>query len=211
MKHKSTTILTLILVLFLLTFMGLGQLDYISASTSIMASGLCVLSLFMLVIKDIVMSNKEEKKTINLLRTNNSNSDFLALTAKLDSDLHQRYKTQDALYNEHNKIIPIQTVVVGYINDKPIACGCFKKIDKNTIEIKRMYVHENHRGKGFSILLLKELERWAKKLGYSHAILETGKGQPEAVGLYTKCNYKIIKNYGPYENLENSICMKKNI
>jgi hypothetical protein len=43
--------------------MGLGQLQYISSSSSVMASGLCVVSLIMIVIKDIVMSNKVKKES----------------------------------------------------------------------------------------------------------------------------------------------------
>jgi putative acetyltransferase len=48
-------------------------------------------------------------------------------------------------------------------------------------------------------------------MGYSIARLETGKGQPEAIGLYEKAGYSVIENYGPYIGIENCICMKKEI
>ena len=59
--------------------------------------------------------------------------------------------------------------------------------------------------------ILISLEKWASELGYKKAILETGKGQPEAIALYQKAGYQIIENYGPYKGLDNSVCMGKNI
>jgi hypothetical protein len=40
--------------------------------------------------------------------------------------------------------------------------------------------------------------------------LETGKRQPEAIRLYEKAGYIRIPNYGHYQSIENSVCMKKN-
>ena len=108
-----------------------------------------------------------------------------------------------------NVIEDNRTVIVGYLHDIPIASGCFKEIGQNSIEIKRMFVTQTQRGKGFSKNILSALEKWAQELGYSVARLETGKGQPEAIGLYEKAGYVVTENYGPYIGIENSICMKK--
>jgi GNAT superfamily N-acetyltransferase len=148
---------------------------------------------------------------MKLLKTNNINEDFIKLTHKLDTDLHTRYGTQSKEYDTHNKIEYLDTVLIGYLDKKAIACGCFRIVDKNIIEIKRMFVNKRHRGKGYSTELLTSLEAWAKELGYLTIILETGKGQPEAISLYKKCQYKVIDNYGPYKNLPNSICMEKQL
>jgi len=146
---------------------------------------------------------------MKLVKTNNTNKDFLDLTTSLDNDLNQRYGIQPSDYDKHNQIESIETVLIGYVHNIAVACGCFKNLDNETIEMKRIYVSQDARGKGFSFLLLKQLESWAKSLGYSKAVLEMGKGQPEALGLYRKCAYKVIDNYGPYKNLDNSICMEK--
>ena len=74
-----------------------------------------------------------------------------------------------------------------------------------------MFVHPKYRNKGIGLDILNELELWASELNYSECILETGKKQPEAIKLYTKAGYQIIENYGQYENIENSVCMKKTI
>ena len=41
--------------------------------------------------------------------------------------------------------------------------------------------------------------------------IETGKRQPEAIGLYKKKGYKLIPNYGQYAGTENSLCFEKEI
>ena len=74
-----------------------------------------------------------------------------------------------------------------------------------------MFVTQAQRGKGFSKIILSALEKWARELGYSIVRLETGKGQPEAMGLYKKAGYVVTENYGPYIGIENSVCMKKKI
>ena len=63
MEHKNSNKLTIILIVSIIIFMALGQLKYISSSVSVMTSGLCVVSLIMLIIKDIVMSNKAKKES----------------------------------------------------------------------------------------------------------------------------------------------------
>ena len=98
-----------------------------------------------------------------------------------------------------------------YLENKPMACGCFKKKDKNTIEIKRMFVSPEARGLGLAKKILQELELWAHELGYSLSVLETLYKQKEAISLYQKVGYVIVDNYGPYVGSENSICMRKQI
>ena len=142
-------------------------------------------------------------------RTNSKNSNFKELCFKLDDDLNHRYGKEQSKYDKHNTIEDNHTVIVGYLDETPIAIGCFKAIDRESIEIKRMYVSPTCRRKGFSTKILSALENWAKELNYSIARLETGKGQPEAIDLYKKAGYEITANYGPYIGIENSVCMKK--
>jgi GNAT superfamily N-acetyltransferase len=79
------------------------------------------------------------------------------------------------------------------------------------MEVKRMFVVLNHRGKGFAQRILTELEQWAIQLSYKKCVLETGKKQPEAIALYQKCGYTQIENYGQYAGIENSLCFEKTI
>lgn len=152
-------------------------------------------------------------RRMRLHRTSTDDPDFLALVKALDAEFWRRYGDLQASYDPHNKLPRLDTVLVGYdeSTSQPIACGCFKPYDSNTVEIKRMYVVEVWRGRGLSKTILKMLEQWAKDIGYTGSILETGYGQPEAIGLYRSAGYRQIPNYGPYVNLKDSICFFKEL
>lgn len=146
-----------------------------------------------------------------LYKTTNTHEDFTVLTHLLDTELNARYGKAQAAYDRHNVIDLIETALVGYEEGVPVACGCFKKIDDTTVEIKRMFVKSEYRRRGFSVQILGELEAWAGQLGFETTRLETGKGQPEAIALYAKMGYAIIPNFAPYMGMENSVCMAKTI
>jgi putative acetyltransferase len=148
---------------------------------------------------------------ISIHRDNSNNNDFRDLVSLLDSELNNRYGKLQEEYDDYNHFEFLDTVVIVYYNNIAVGCGCFKVFDEKTIEIKRMYVEPEMRGKGISKLILNELEQWAIKLGYDKAVLETGINQPEAINLYGKSGYVRTPNYSPYVNMPNSICMKKNI
>ena len=148
---------------------------------------------------------------INIAKTTSENADFLSLIKIFDAYLWERYPELKANYWGNNIIELNPNVVVIYLDEKPVACGCFKKYDKNTIEIKRMFVAPEARGLGLAQRILQELELWAMELGYSVSILETLYKQQEAISLYQKVGYTIVDNYVPYVGLENSVCMRKQI
>ena len=148
---------------------------------------------------------------IRLKRTDSENQDFIALVKHLDADLAERDGDEHSFYDQFNKVGKIKYVVVAYENDKPISCGGLKAYSSNTLEIKRMYTIPEWRGKGIATKILAELEIWAAELSFEKCILETGKRQPEAIGLYKKNGYKIIPNYGQYSEIENSLCFEKKI
>ena len=147
----------------------------------------------------------------NIKRTNSDDIDFINLVALLDQDLAIRDGEDHAFYNQFNKTDKIKHTIVYYENDIPVGCGAFREKEIGKTEIKRMYVHPDHRKKGIASAILKELEIWAKEVGYTYTILETGKNQPEAINLYQKQEYTIIPNYPPYEQMDNSVCMKKTL
>jgi len=145
------------------------------------------------------------------IRADSANTHFQNLVVLLDNDLRIRDGDQHSFYDQFNKTQMIRNAIVCYIDNRPIGCGAFKEYDQNKVEIKRMFVLPEYRGKGIGLDILKELEIWASELNYAECVLETGKRQPEAISLYEKAGYKIIKNYGQYENIDNSVCMLKAI
>lgn len=148
---------------------------------------------------------------IKLVRTNSDDKDFIALVEKLDLLLAELDGEEHAFYNSLNTIDRIKHVVVVYEDDKPVACGAIREFLPDTMEVKRMYTIPEYRGKGIASLVLSELEKWAAELSYKKCVLETGKRQPDAIGLYKNRGYKIIPNYGKYLNIENSVCFEKTL
>ena len=129
---------------------------------------------------------------IEIIKTDSTNKDFKILISQLDSELRERYGEVQNEYDQYNIIEFNEDVLVAYDDKVPVACGCFKEFDGESVEIKRMFVRKDFRGKGIS-----------------KAVLETGIKQEEAIGLYLKNGYKKIKNYGQYAGLPMSVCFSK--
>lgn len=148
---------------------------------------------------------------LRLKRTNSTQRDFIALIRDLDAYLSITDGDEHAFYDQFNKIDKIKHVVVAYENEIPIGCGAIKEFSADSMEVKRMYTLPNGRKKGIATAIIKELEGWAKELGYTKCVLETGKRQHDAIALYQKVGYQIIPNYGQYIGVENSICFEKDL
>lgn len=148
---------------------------------------------------------------VQLIKTNSTSEDFIQLVRLLDSELAIKDGDDHAFYHQFNGITNLNYVIVAYKDDQAIGCGAIKPFDDSIMEVKRMFVPENARGLGIATKIINELERWAASLGYKKCILETGKKQVEAIALYKKCNYKIIRNYGQYQGVKNSICFEKQL
>lgn len=148
---------------------------------------------------------------MNLIRTTSENVDFTNLVKSLDQDLAIKNGDKNDFFVQLNKLDLIQHVVVAYDSEQAIACGAMKEYDKETMEVKRMFVLPHMRGNGIAALVLNNLEEWANELGYKRCILETGEKVKEAIVLYKKCNYMRIENYEPYKDVIESRCFEKKL
>lgn len=146
-----------------------------------------------------------------LLYTDGKNKDFIALTNQLDQEFNERFGIIQQQFDEYNTLEDIHDVILIYDENHSIACGSFKRYDAFTAEIKRVFVRKEYRGKGLSKLLMQALEEKAIEKEYKYFILETGKPLVEALALYKSMGYVIIPNYGQYQGIEISVCMKKQI
>ena len=148
---------------------------------------------------------------ISFLRTHSENPDFKKLVVELDAILKILDGEDHVFYADLNQTAVLNEVLIAFENNTPVGCGAFRTYSENTVEIKRMYVPELYRNKGIASKILAELEAWAKELGNTKCILETGIMQVEAIGLYPKNGYEKIENYGNYKGIANSICFGKTI
>jgi GNAT superfamily N-acetyltransferase len=72
------------------------------------------------------------------------------------------------------------------------------KLDDTTAVMHRMYVHFNHRGKGYSKILLAAVESSARQAGMKRMLLETGTVQTVAISLYEGARYERVEPFGFY-------------
>lgn len=148
---------------------------------------------------------------IVIQRTASDNPGFRLLVAELDRYLAIRNGEANDFFAPFNQIDRIKHVVLAFENDGVTGCGAMKEYDTGCMEIKRMFVPVEQRGKGIATAVLTELETWARELGYHRCILETGDEMKEAIALYQKCRYSIIPNYGQYAQVTNSVCFEKRL
>ena len=99
--------------------------------------------------------------------------------------------------------------VVGYLGSDPVVMGGIRWLAADTVEIKRMFVVAEHRGRGLSRVMLSHLEDLAAELGATRIVLETGMRQPEAVALYASSGYQRIEGFGHYRDEPMSVSFAK--
>jgi putative acetyltransferase len=148
---------------------------------------------------------------ISFLKTDSNNLDFIQLSLLLDKDIAERMPDSNEFFSKHNKINLIKHVIVVYINNIPVSCGAIKKVDDQTMEIKRMYTSQEYRRQGIGQRVLNELETWTAELLYTKCILQTGVKHKEAIELYKSFGYVLMNNYSQYSNDSESICFEKKI
>lgn len=145
--------------------------------------------------------------------TNGQNRDFIRLCHALDHYLNELVGGEEnrSQYIPYNALDDIHDVLVAYDDTAPIGCASFKRYDRDSAEVKRVFVQSNYRGTGVGRKLMESLERLARDKGYSYLILESGEPLVAAMHLYRSLGYQVIPNYGQYVNMAESVCMRKQI
>jgi len=91
------------------------------------------------------------------------------------------------------------------------ACGGYRPVAPDTVEIKRMWVPPLHRRQGLSKRILAKIEATAHRRGFTRVILETGVLQPEAMLLYSSNGYVTIAKYGEFADDPWSVCFARSL
>ncbi|MHA1975876.1 MAG: GNAT family N-acetyltransferase [Candidatus Hodarchaeales archaeon] len=89
-----------------------------------------------------------------------------------------------------------------YIDEEVVGMGALRYINKDTGEIKRMYVRPLFRGKGLGKKLLQQLLKKGKELGFSKIYLNTAPFMRSALHLYHSLEFSEIDEYPGSEILD---------
>jgi putative acetyltransferase len=92
-----------------------------------------------------------------------------------------------------------------------VACGAAKLMNDDAAygEIKRVFVLQEHRGRGYARNIMLALEAWLRSQGVAVVRLELGISQPEALRLYGSMGYRVRGPFGAYTGNPFSIFMEK--
>ena len=134
------------------------------------------------------------------------------LVAALDAHLASRY-SPDQMFGPHLKaemVAPgVGTFVIARADGVAIGCGALRRRDEATVEVKRMYVEPEVRGRGVARQILEHLETAARAMGAHRLVLETGIYQDEAIGLYRSVGFGPIDCFDEYFGVPTSLCFEK--
>jgi GNAT superfamily N-acetyltransferase len=92
--------------------------------------------------------------------------------------------------------------LVGYLDGGAVASGGWRHHDATSVEIKRMFVAKEVRGRGLARRMLAELERTAAGAGANRIVLNTGFRQRSAMRFYEANGYtRTDDRFGHYEGI----------
>lgn len=141
------------------------------------------------------------------------NEDFIGLCGELDGYLNIAIGGEDKRekYKKYNHLDTMDYVALVYDGKNAVGCGALRSYSDTEIEVKRVFLREDYRGRNIGGLLLGNLVEKARELGFQRMILETGLFLEASVRLYRRFGFERILNYGAYENMEESYCMGREI
>jgi putative acetyltransferase len=136
------------------------------------------------------------------------------LMSELSAELARRYDYMEdgsGGFKPEDALGPRGAFVMGRVGGNPVACGAIRPLEQDVAELKRVFVKVGFRGRGYSRVIVNELERQARVRAYKVMRLETGIRQPEAISLYESMGYHQIPKYGEYRDSSLSVCYEKRL
>jgi GNAT superfamily N-acetyltransferase len=140
------------------------------------------------------------------------------LRAEMDAEMGALYASStDGLSPERKAEVsaalaahPEQIVatVLAVDGKKAVGHAALRPFDES-LEVKKVFVTAEARGRGISRALMGELEAIALERDVRRLVLQTGDRQPQAIGLYEAIGYRQIPVYEPYTALAVALCYSK--
>ena len=103
--------------------------------------------------------------------------------------------------------LPEGRLYLVYCDEELAGCIGLRKIDNQNCEMKRLYVRPKFRGRKIGNLLVEKIIDDAKKIGYSHMLLDTLPFLKSAIHMYKKYGFYEIESYKD-SPMDTSIYMK---
>lgn len=103
--------------------------------------------------------------------------------------------------------LPYGRLYLAYCDGNLAGCIGLRKIDDENCEMKRLYVRSDFRGKHIGKMLVQQIIKDAKQIGYSHMLLDTLPFLKSAIHMYKSFGFYEIESYNN-SPMDTSIYMK---
>ncbi|MFZ5821567.1 MAG: GNAT family N-acetyltransferase [Chloroflexota bacterium] len=90
--------------------------------------------------------------------------------------------------------------LVALDDEQVIGSGALRKLDKDTVELKRMWLLEAYQGQGIGYRLLTQLFDFARSQDYARVRLQTSLEQARALAFYRRVGFYEIPCYNQGED-----------
>jgi len=128
------------------------------------------------------------------------------------AELHVRYGSGDHEPGEPPTADNVPFFLVARTSDgTAVGCGGLRPLPGGGLEVKRMYVVPELRGRGIATAILRRIEQEALASGCRELLLETGTEQPDAMRFYEREGYHRIPAFGAYAGEEHSVCYARRL
>jgi len=131
-----------------------------------------------------------------------------AASLNIDLSFQDFSKELESISQQYNN--PQGGLILVSQDEEYIGCAGIRKIDKQTAELKRMYINPDYRGLKIGARLLEKSVELAKQLGYSKIRLDTLATMLQAQALYRSFGFYEIPAYR-FNPLPGTIYMEKEL
>ena len=129
----------------------------------------------------------------------------------IDFDELDKYIKHIKVFNRHNPLMIIKhknvkfdkelndlegyysggAILIGYEEDKPVACVAVRKINDEACEGKRLFIKPEYRGKGYARIMIKAMTDKASELGFKEVVFTTKPAvMSVGYGLYKRMGFE---------------------
>lgn len=110
----------------------------------------------------------------------------------------------------------IDTTIIALDGAVPVGHAALRPVDvsvfgADVLEVKKVFVVVEARGRGVARLLMSELETMARERRVASLVLQTGELQLPAIRLYEELAYLPIPAFGKYTAIPGALCFAKEL